>query len=351
MRHASLFSGIGGPEIAATMLGWDNLFHCEINPFGRRVLEYWYPKSVSYKDVTKTDFKEWRGKIDVLSGGFPCQPFSVAGKRQGYNDDRYLWPEMLRVIDEIRPTWVVGENVAGITSMVQSARIVELENQTSLFEEHNGLYRHRYVGIFTLEKICKDLESLQYEVQPVIIPACAVGAPHRRDRIFIIGRIAVDTNSCYDVRSSQQKDITCKAKGLQERNKIRELGKSVDIRPRCKSDVDANANSCINISPGESESSARDKTNITSAKGCRGARGKRFDRFSQFSRNKAGSWERFPSVPAFYRGNDGIPFDVDSLAISFGKWRTESIKAYGNAIVPQVIFEIFRCIDIIENER
>lgn len=293
MRHASLFSGIGGSEIAATMLGWDNLFHCEINPFGRRVLEYWYPKSVSYKDVTKTDFKEWRGKIDVLSGGFPCQPFSVAGKRQGYNDDRYLWPEMLRVIDEIRPTWVVGENVAGITSMVQSARIVELENQTSLFEEDNRLYRHRYVGIFTLEKICKDFESLQYEVQPVIIPACAVGAPHRRDRIFIIGRTAVDTNSC----------------------------------------------------------SARDKTNITSAKGCRGARGKRFDRFSQFSRNKAGSWERFPSVPAFYRGNDGIPFDVDSLAISFEKWRTESIKAYGNAIVPQVIFEIFRCIDIIENER
>ena len=83
MTHASLFSGIGGPEVAAAMLGWENLFHCEINPFGRKVLEYWFPDSVSYEDITKTSFKEWRGKVDVLTGGFPCQPFSYAGKRGG----------------------------------------------------------------------------------------------------------------------------------------------------------------------------------------------------------------------------------------------------------------------------
>jgi DNA (cytosine-5)-methyltransferase 1 len=81
MRHASLFSGIGAAEIAAEMNGWENVFHCEINPFGRRVLEYWFPNSVSYEDITKTNFSEWRGKIDVLTGGFPCQPFSYAGKR------------------------------------------------------------------------------------------------------------------------------------------------------------------------------------------------------------------------------------------------------------------------------
>ena len=83
MTHASLFSGIGGPEVAAAMLGWENLFHCEINPFGRAVLEYWFPKSKSYEDITKTDFHSWRGKVDVLTGGFPCQPFSYAGKRGG----------------------------------------------------------------------------------------------------------------------------------------------------------------------------------------------------------------------------------------------------------------------------
>ena len=83
MRHASLFSGIGGPEVAAAMLGWENVFHCEINEFGRKVLDYWFPESDSYEDITKTDFTKYRGTIDVLTGGFPCQPFSYAGKRGG----------------------------------------------------------------------------------------------------------------------------------------------------------------------------------------------------------------------------------------------------------------------------
>ena len=90
ITHASVFSGIGGPEVAAVMLGWQNLFHCEINPFGKAVLDYWFPNSKSYEDITKTDFTEWRGKVTVLTGGFPCQPFSYAGRRAGAEDDRYL---------------------------------------------------------------------------------------------------------------------------------------------------------------------------------------------------------------------------------------------------------------------
>ena len=82
MTHASVFSGIGGPEVAATMLGWENLFHCEINPFGRQVLDYWYPNAESYDDITTTDFSKWRGRVDVLTGGFPCQPFSYAGDEE-----------------------------------------------------------------------------------------------------------------------------------------------------------------------------------------------------------------------------------------------------------------------------
>ena len=88
MTHASVFSGIGGPEVAATMLGWENLFHCEINPFGRQVLDYWYPNSKSYEDITTTDFTEWRGRVDVLTGGFPCQPFSYAGRHLSYPVNR-----------------------------------------------------------------------------------------------------------------------------------------------------------------------------------------------------------------------------------------------------------------------
>lgn len=191
MRHASLFSGIGGAEIAASWLGWENIFHVEINPFGQKVLEYWYPKSISYGDITKTDFTPWRGKIDILTGGFPCQAFSVAGLRKGAEDDRYLWPEMLRAIREIQPRWVVGENVTGLLSMVQPGEEVEVGSTGDIFEEN---YIYRTEQRFTIDEICEGLECAGYEVQPFVIPACAVGAPHRRDRVWIIARLATDTN-------------------------------------------------------------------------------------------------------------------------------------------------------------
>ena len=187
--HASLFSGIGGAELAAEWMGWKNVFHCEINPFGRKVLEYWYPNSISYEDITKTDFSEWRGKVNVLTGGFPCQPFSVAGKRRGSDDDRYLWPEMLRVIREVQPSWIVGENVAGILTMVQPGEETCMGCQTNIFGEvdrKRELLRQEYV----IEIICGDLEREGYSVQPFVIPACAVGAPHRRDRVWIIAHRA-----------------------------------------------------------------------------------------------------------------------------------------------------------------
>lgn len=116
MTHASLFSGIGGFDLAAELMGWDNIFHCEWNPFGQQVLKHHFPNSKSYNDITKTDFSIHRGEIDILTGGFPCQPYSTAGKRLGKEDERHLFPEMLRTIQEVQPTWVVGENVLGIVN-------------------------------------------------------------------------------------------------------------------------------------------------------------------------------------------------------------------------------------------
>ena len=116
MRHGSLFSGIGGFDLAAEWMGWENVFHCEWNEFGQKVLKHYWPNAKSYGDIKQTDFNIWRGRIDVLSGGFPCQPYSMAGKRLGKEDDRHLWPEMLRAIREIQPRWIVGENVRGIIS-------------------------------------------------------------------------------------------------------------------------------------------------------------------------------------------------------------------------------------------
>lgn len=183
ITHGSLFSGIGGAELAATWMGWENKFHCEINEFGRTVLDYWYPNSESYEDITKTDFTKWRGKINVLTGGFPCQPFSLAGRRKGAEDDRYLWPHMLRAIREIQPDWVVGENVNGIVTMVQPGEEAKVANTDNIFEEG---HIYRKVQRYTLDEICESIEREGYQVQPLVIPACAVGAPHRRDRVWIV---------------------------------------------------------------------------------------------------------------------------------------------------------------------
>ena len=160
LTHLSLFSGIGGLDLAAEWAGFRTVGQCEWADYPRAVLEKHWPGLPRWRDIrtlTGDDFFEKTGlrTVTVLSGGFPCQPFSTAGKRRGKEDDRYLWPEMLRVIQEIRPAWVVGENVAGIVSMA-------------------------------LDTVLSDLESIGYACQALVIPACAVDAPHRRDRVAIV---------------------------------------------------------------------------------------------------------------------------------------------------------------------
>ena len=116
MNHLSLFSGIGGFDLAAQWAGFANVAHCEIDAFCRAVLNYYWPNAKSHADIRATDFRPYRGIVDLITGGFPCQPFSVAGKRKGTEDERHLWPEMLRAIREISPRWIVGENVLGLVT-------------------------------------------------------------------------------------------------------------------------------------------------------------------------------------------------------------------------------------------
>lgn len=315
MIHASLFSGIGGAELAASWMGWDNIFHCEINPFGRKVLDYWFPKSKSYEDITKTDFKEWRGKVDVLTGGFPCQPFSQAGKRKGDTDDRYLWPQMLRAIREIRPTWVVGENVAGITSMVESGEDVEVGRVTDIFEE-SVIYRKKQK--FTIERICEDFESIGYAVQPILIPACAVGAPHRRDRVWFIARRGEGsiTNATghggYRIPASSSEET-----GRSNGEKAEQFAKRRKIRATTDTDSEGSKGKLLG-QPTKSQSD-RQNSGIVQT-----------------------NWHNFPTQSPICCGNDGISDRLDG--ITFPKWRSESLKAYGNAWVPQVAYEIFKAI-------
>ena len=319
--HGSLFNGFDAPSVAASWMGWKNAFHCEINPFCNDILKYWFPNSEHYEDITKTDFSQWRGRIDILTGGFPCQPFSLAGQRKGADDNRYLWPHMLRAIREIRPAWVIGENVAGILTMVQPGKETEVGSQTSLFGENNRkriLLRQEYV----VETICKDLEREGYSVQPLLIPACAVGAPHRRDRVWFVARLITDT-ACHGSGGTPYE--SCRENERQDGNETQQpfFG------------------GCV-----------RDVTNSDSELSSEGYGQMQEGRYTERVRvepfNFQTCWQAFPTQSPVCRGNDGIPFDVDRLTIPFTKWRQESVKGYGNAIVPQVILEIFKAIEEIE---
>ena len=381
LTHGSLFSGIGGPEIAAEIMGWKNVFHCEINPFGRKILDYWFPNSKSYEDITKTDFTEWRGKINVLTGGFPCQPFSCAGQRKGAKDDRYLWPEMLRAIREIQPDWVVGENVAGILSMVQPGSETALGREESLFGEVDReriLHRQEYV----VETVCNDLEREGYFVQPVVIPACAVGAPHRRDRVFFIahradagvegmqrkwednilsGRTAPDTDS-HRWRNGKNQQVTiAERKGTANIGTFREDGtssysqcsgsgqiyKEVQSEQPNGHSFDSNGGK-RNVAYSKSQQSERYKSEQPTS-GTTEQRELGRSCCENNSKYAIREWKNFPTQSPVCSRDDGISTRLDGIA--FSKWRQESIKAYGNAIVPQVMYEICLAIESIEKGK
>ena len=181
MRLLDLFSGIGGFSYAAEKLvgGYKTVAFCEMDEFCQKVLQKHWPEIPIYDDVRTLDATRL-GRIDIVTGGYPCQPFSQAGKRQGEKDERHLWPEMLRIIKSCKPRYVVAENVAGHVNM-------------------------------GLDQVLTDLENQGYTTRPIIIPACAKNAPHRRDRVWIIGELMADTKiksfneSDNDIKSSKQK--------------------------------------------------------------------------------------------------------------------------------------------------
>jgi DNA (cytosine-5)-methyltransferase 1 len=279
--------------------------------------------------------------------------------------------------------------------MVEQGQTVAIESEAALFSEGDGLHRYKQRAIFTLERICRDIEADGYEVQPILIPACSVGAPHRRDRVFIIGhRIAPDTDLSANVRGSRKDESKSKSKRVQERDQVRQSDQSNQVRSKSPDFSQDTMRSGLIQSESEKQrnvrnvrnAGTRDSERICASSSRSGSSESRTDEikgsvfadtfgigwierivdhgFSKTPQQKEcgvkqpgrankpqDRWRGFPTVSPIHRGNDGIPFDVDRLSVPFGKWCTESIKAYGNAIVPQVMFEIFRAIEKVEKKK
>jgi len=285
ITHYDLFAGIGGFSLALDEVFYDeeikHIF-CEWESFPTAVLKKHWPEGIYYGDiaelvadlVTHTNDKRLEGgersslqgrgtglarNFTIVTGGFPCQPFSHAGRRKGTADDRYQWPNMFEVIRNVKPDWVVAENVRGLVTW------------------NDGL---------VLETICTDLESEGYEVQPFIIPAVAVGAPHRRDRVWIVAN----------------------------RTNVRRKGRSEAERWQ-----------------GEDKPSNGAKVWLEPS---------RQNTWPNWSR----SWQEVAFATCHDGVDDGLPRWMDGVTISAARHRKERLKAMGNAIVPQVVMEIFAAI-------
>jgi DNA (cytosine-5)-methyltransferase 1 len=301
MTHASLFSGIGGFDIAAEWMRWENIFHCEWNPFSQKVLKHHFPNSISYNDITKTDFNVHKGRIEILTGGFPFQPYSSAGKRLGKEDPRHLWPEMCRAIREIQPRWIVGENVRGLTN---------------------------WNGGLVFNEVQISMEAEGYEVLPFLLPACSVNAPHRRDRIWFI---AYCNNKERWRENNYNGEWSVEKQKSYDRNELRNNIRSITKSGNVTNSEFIRLQQCRNTN----EISTKEK--IKKRKGNKPTISIKTNDDGFKSR-----WENFPTQSPICGGDDGIPKELDN--ITFSKWKKETIKAYGNAIVPQVAYEIFKTI-------
>jgi DNA (cytosine-5)-methyltransferase 1 len=297
MRMLDLFSGIGGFSLAASWVWGDELeivAFCEIDKFCQRVLKKHWPDVPIIEDIREvtgeriTAYTKFGESIDLLTGGFPCQPFSCAGKRKGRSDDRFLWPEMLRVIREVHPTWVIAENVGG------------------LFTQESGL---------VFEQVLSDLEAEGYDIQPLCIPACAKGAPHRRDRWWIVAHSLDNT------------DRTDRGQ-IRETDSIQgERGKALGGRVFTGTDCHVTDTECERLLRlGQKGSIVREWELEQDIK-------ERCEVGSNDARCNTGWSENWLEVAtSLCRVDDGVSNRVDRL------------KSLGNAIVPQVAYEIMKAI-------
>ena len=320
LTHLSLFSGIGGIDLAAEAAGFETVCQCEWADYPTSVLEKRWPAVPRFRDITtltKEEFFEKTGRktVTLISGGFPCQPFSSAGRQKGFADTRYLWPEMVRVISEIKPHWVLGENVAGFINM-------------------------------GLDKTVFDLERAGYAVQTFVYPACGVGAWHERTRTFIVGADVSHTpclrrQNCkgsneYECVSLGQWDIS---QGEQERHEMEpsSVGGGVLLNADSVGRNEVNLQAGNNAKKqGQGELGGTDYTAGKSALGNGSAQSRLGGMVNGFSFEMDGHklWQQEPA---------DIPRITEDTA-----GRADRLKTLGNAVCPPQVFPILKCIADIE---
>jgi DNA (cytosine-5)-methyltransferase 1 len=384
MNHIGLFEGIGGFSLAAHTFGIETIAWCEWNPFCQIILKDLLPNANQHNDIKSTDFTVYRGQCYLLTGGFPCQPFSVAGQQKGTGDDRYLWPEMFRAVREIQPRWVIAENVPGLVSW------------------SDGL---------VFEQVLSDLESEGYEVTAFILPAASINAPHKRDRVWIVaysningrasqgqsgktetfrsgndgeqetggkqterfnGLLGLQRVTAYsdNKRSSTGFGEVSKKNGeISKRNEDSKFGDSSHGLAKNPNSTGLQTPWPKQQAAGTIGSGIQWATSDSPSKGLQrredfGSTGSiRANNNQQLKRCFQPTWQNFPTQSPVCIGNDGIPTDAlrqrireDSMGAlsekeidkiiseSVSYHRKESIKAGGNAIVPQVAEQIIQSI-------
>jgi len=331
LTHLSLFSGIGGIDLAAEWAGFVTVGQCENAVFPTKILEkHWpdVPRWSDIRDVTASSFKSKTGlyTVDLISGRIPCQPFSVAGQQKGFSDDRYLWPEMLRVIRELKPCWVVAENVPGIL------RIAGAE-------------------------VCEDLERAGYSVAVYCYEAAAVGAPHRRERVFFVAYAASTIRewSVEHVDPSRFSRLTNRSGIMADAESERLEGDRSDWQQIADTRYK------------KTELKRRGIPNPDDRRRTLRRHGK-FPAAAKIDRQKSHNGRRTPEHVAGERRSaqpcvggmaDGLPAGLDGpltwlpepdipRVTANVQNRTAKLKALGNAVVPQQVYPILRAIAEIE---
>ena len=358
MQVVDIFSGIGGFSLAAGWMGWKTVQFCEKESFCQRVLSYYWPgvpisndiKTLTADQIINNGLYD-KSKPTILVGGVPCQPWSTAGKRLGKEDDRDLWEESIKLAKYLQPNWIVFENVRGLTN---------------------------WNGGMVFDEVQADLEAEGYEVLPFLLPACAVNAPHRRDRIFFIAHAACNGHGNGFRKSGRKKE---KEQGEEQwegwNKKNRERNGSNIKRTNVEGDATNTESKGL-----ERENGIRMEGTIQSSEhttpntnkherpegGMHEAESKETERYAGTRNariNWRKAWDDFPTQPPVCYGANGFPglMDSDAIfrtlgvtyprkpAIGFAKWRNESLKAGGNAVVPQVVYEIFKAIESYETPK